>query len=373
MDFGFSAEQEQLRDSVRGFLARYAPIAYARAMGDDELGFGEGIWQEMVGLGWTGLTIPERFGGSELRCLDLAIVAEEMGAVVMPGPYLSTMALGVPVVLACANEEQAADLLGSVVRGTRRITVALPEDGGRWDAAAIGIRAQREGSGFRLSGTKLFVPDARSAQSIVIVARLDDGVAFFVVESGHPGLSIEPMTTVDLTRKFDVVTLESVVVDNSGLLGGRAYEDPVVERIIDIAKSVLSAEMCGGAAAALEMTVDYLKVRKQFDRPIGSFQALQHRCADMKVLLENARSLTYYANWAIDESPPDAPMAAAMAKAYCSEACSRIVADAIQLHGGIGFTWEHDLQLFFKRAKASEVCYGDALWNRQQVAALLEL
>ncbi|MBI5506916.1 MAG: acyl-CoA dehydrogenase family protein [Deltaproteobacteria bacterium] len=373
MDFGFSQEQEQLRQTVKSYLSSELPLTFARAMMDDERGFTDEKWRDLAGLGWLGLTIPERFGGSGLGLLDLAIVIEATGAVVMPGPFLSTVGLGVPALCATATQQQAAAWLPRIADGTSRVTAAIAERAARWSADGIEATAGRDGALYVLDGRKLFVPDARCADVLVVPVRLGGELGFFCVERGSAGLTIEPMNTVDRTRKLDVVTLRGVRVESGALLGGRAQGAAVLDGVIDAAKVVIAAEMAGAADAALAMTVEYTAMRRQFGRAIATFQSIQHRCADMKVDVENARSLVYYAAWSADSGAPDRRLAAAMAKAYASQACPRVVADAVQLHGGIGFTWEHDLHMFFKRVKADEQCYGDAVANRELVASFLEL
>jgi alkylation response protein AidB-like acyl-CoA dehydrogenase len=264
-------------------------------------------------------------------------------------------------------------VLPKVAAGQTRLTLAVAEERGSWDAADVRLVARAHDDGFELSGVKLFVPDARTADSLVVVARLADGLGFFDVSASARGVRIEAMTTMDATRKLDAVELERVHLERDALLGRRPAAEAVLHSVIDRAKTALAAEMCGAAAAVLDMSVEYTKMRKQFDRAIATFQAIQHKLADMKVLLENARSLVYYAAWALDTGAPDARLAAAMAKAYAGEACARVTADAVQVHGGIGFTWEHDLHLYFKRVKSDELSYGDGTANRELVAKLLDL
>ncbi len=372
MDFGFNQEQEALRESVHEFLVKETPTSYARSMADDDVGVTDAVWRSIAQLGWLGLTVPEEHGGSGLGNLELVLVMAEMGAVVMPGPFMSTVCLGVPAILAAGNDADKSELLPAVATGERRATVALCESSGSWHPDGVSLSARREGSGFKLEGEKLFVPDARSADDIIVVAALDEGFGLFRVPAGHAGVSLEAMDTVDRTRKLDVVTLDTML-DADNLLGRAPVGREALEALLGVFKTALAAEMAGCARAVLDMSVDYAKIREQFGRPIGSFQAIQHKCADMKVDLENALSLVYYAAWAIDEGQDDALMATAMCKAYASDACSRIVADGVQVHGGIGFTWEHDMQLYFKRVKAGEVTYGDGEENRELVASLLEL
>jgi alkylation response protein AidB-like acyl-CoA dehydrogenase len=363
---------------VRDVLRREMPVSYARAMMDDTAGFTDAAWRQMASLGWLGLVVPSALGGSDLGMLELALVCEELGAVVAPVPFHSTVCLGLTAVLAAGTEAQKTEVVPAVAAGERRLTLAVAETRGTWSAGGLDAVAERtrEG-GYVVSGTKLFVPDARTASTIVVVARVDGGLGFFCVPASAQGLRVEPMTTVDTTRKLDAVVLDAVHVGRDGVLGDVGRDAPAapltLDAVVDRAKTALAAEMCGAAAAALDMSVEYAKIRKQFDRPIGSFQAIQHKLADMKVAVENARSLVYYAAWALDSGAEDAPRAAAMAKAYASDACTRVVGDAIQAHGGIGFTWEHDLHLYYKRVKAAEVTYGDATANREIVARLLAL
>ena len=373
MDFAFSAEQEQLREIVHDYLSNEAPPSYARAMMDDPGGFTDKGWDAIAALGWPGLAVPEEHGGSGLGYLDLVILAEELGMVVYPGPFLSTVGLAIPAILATADAVQRDALLPELAGGAKRATAAIAEESGAWAADVLTVEASPAADGFALDGTKLFVPDARSADTIIVAARIGDDVAFFALPRDDAGLRIEPMTTVDTTRKLDVVILDGARAADDQLLGRKPHPAATFDAVIDQAKTVLAAEMCGCAAAALELSVEYVKVREQFGRSIASFQAIQHKLADMKVLLENARSLVYYAAWAIDTQASDRRLAAAMAKAFASEACPRVAAEAIQVHGGIAFTWEHDLHMFYKRLKASEVTYGDATENRALVASLLEL
>jgi alkylation response protein AidB-like acyl-CoA dehydrogenase len=373
VDFGFSEDQELLRSVVRDYLRAKTPPAFARAMLDDRLGMTEEVWRGISELGWLGLTIPETYGGSGLGYLDLAILLEETGEVVLPGPLMSTAALATPALIGQGTDEQKQRYLPEIAAGTLRGTVAFAETAGRWAEDAVATTAERRGNGYVLRGTKLFVPDARGADLVLVVAKLDERANVFVVPRDAIGLAISEMHVIDQTRKLDVVELASVEVGADALLGGAPLPAGALDRLVDIARVLLAAEMCGAADAALTLSVEYAKIRQQFDRPIATFQAIQHKLADMKVLLENARSLVYYAAWALDSASDDQRIAAAMTKAYASDACVKVVADAIQVHGGIGFTWEHDLQLYFKRVKSSELTYGDASANRSTVADILEL
>jgi alkylation response protein AidB-like acyl-CoA dehydrogenase len=378
MDFGFSEEQEELRETVRDFFANEAPIAYARGVADGDAAEDSGatpeLWNKMAELGWLGITVPVEHGGSGLGAVELVIVMEEAGRVVLPGPLLSTLALAVPAISAHGTAEQAGHLLPGLVDGSRRATMAVAEAPAVWGAAGIETVAVRDGEGLRLTGTKLFVPDARDADTLIVLAGLDGGFGLVALPAGTAGVRVERMQTVDQTRKLDVVMLDDVCVGTAEcLLGGAAIDEAALDALVDIEKIALAAELCGAADAALAMSVDYLQIREQFGRKLATFQSLQHKLADMKVLLENSRSLTYYAAWATETGAEDRRMACAMAKSYAGEGCTRVVADAIQAHGGVGFTWEHDLHLYLKRSKANEVVCGDPTESRELVAALLDL
>jgi alkylation response protein AidB-like acyl-CoA dehydrogenase len=371
MDFGFSEEQEQLRRTVREYFAKELPISFARSMMEDGRAFPREAWASLCDLGWIGLAVPEELGGSGLGLLDLALVLEEAGAVMLPGPYVPTVSLALPLVLATADEAQRRAIVPEIAGGHRLVACAIAERSGRWSSDAIEMTAARDGDGYVVSGTKLFVPEAGEADTLLVAAHVDGGLGFFLMSAG-PGVRVEEMRTVDRTRRLHAVTLDRVRLEAPCLLGGRAHDASVLAGVIDHAKVALAAEMVGAADRTLAMTVDYVGMREQFGRPIATFQAIQHRCADMKVAVEHARSLVYYAAWACDSGASDRHLAAAMAKSFASEACPAVAADAVQLHGGIGFTWEHDLHIFFKRLKADEQTYGDATANRELVARVLE-
>jgi len=372
MDFGFSEDQEQLRVAVRDYFGREMPLSFSRAMLDDPKGFPVEAWRGLCDLGWLGLAVPESLGGSGLGLLDLALVLEEAGAVALPGPYTSAVSLALPVLLATADDAQKRAFVPEVASGRRRVACAIAERRARWSADGIEAVARRDGTSFVLDGTKLFVPDAGEADTLLVAVRLDDAIGWFILPTGVPGVTVTAMKTIDQTRRLFVVALEGVRLEAPCLLGGRAFAAAHLDDAIDRAKVAMAAGMVGAADRALAMTVEYVGLREQFGRAIATFQAIQHRCADMKVAVEHARSLVYYAAWACDTGAADRRLAAAMAKAFASDACPQVAADAVQLHGGIGFTWEHDLHILFKRLKADEQTYGDATKNRELVARLLE-
>jgi len=374
MDFGFSEDQEMLRQSARDFLAGECSMAYVRRMMEDEKGYSDEQWKKMAELGWMGLIFGEEHGGAGLDMVDLVVVLEEMGRVVMPGPYFATVALGGLAVDLGGSDEQKQRYLPALCSGALKATLAEVEESGRWDLDGIQLPAAKSRAGFALSGTKLFVHDAHNADLLVVPARTGagpDGVTMFLVDARAGGVKTRVLKTMDQTRKLCEVVLDGIEVGPEAVLGAVNEGGALLGRLVDRAAVALCAEMCGGAQRVLEMSVEYAKVREQFGRPIGSFQAIQHKCANMMVQVESAKSATYYAAWAVANDVPEAHLAACMAKAYCSDAYRFVAAEGIQVHGGIGFTWEHDMHLYFKRAKGSEVTFGDATWNRELVAQVV--
>jgi alkylation response protein AidB-like acyl-CoA dehydrogenase len=377
MDFGFTEEQEALRKSARAFLADRSTTQLVRRLMESPDAFDEALWREMASLGWMGTAIAEEDGGLGLGLIELAILAEEAGRALLPAPFFSTVGLAAPVVAAAAEGPHRREVLGGIAAGAVRATVAFVEAEGRWDAAGVRARATRADGGWRLSGTKVFVPDAHLADEIVVACRTTrardprEGVSLFLVPARDPKVRIRQLDTVDRTRRLAEVRLGGVAVGPDRLLGPEGGGWPLLERALDRAATTLAAEATGVAAKVLELSRDYAKERIQFDRPIGSFQAVSHRIADMLVLTENARSTTYYAAWALEEGAPDAPLAAATAKVAASEAARLVAQGGIQVHGGIGFTWEHDMHLYYRRAKWCELFLGDATLWRERIASLI--
>jgi alkylation response protein AidB-like acyl-CoA dehydrogenase len=378
MNFGFTDDQELLRSAARDFLARECPTTYVRRMMEDARGVTDEQWAKMAALGWLGLAVPEAHGGAGLGFVDLVVLLEEMGRVVLPGPFFSTVVVAAPTLVDAASPALQAEWLPRIAAGQARGTLALLERSARWDADGIALEARPQGGGYRLSGTKLFVPDAHTADFLLVAGRAPGttgaaGVSLFLVDAADAGVRTRPLRTMDQTRKLCEVELRDVTVPPSRVVGDPGQGAALLDRVAARARTGLAAEMCGGGARVLEMCVEYAKVRQQFGRPIGSFQAIQHKCANMLVEVESGRSAAYYAAWAVGSGAPDSALAAAMAKAYCSDAFLHVAAEGIQIHGGIGFTWEHDMHLYFKRAKGAELSFGDATWNRELVARLLGL
>jgi len=376
MDIGFTDEQELLRETARKFLDSECDSRFVRARMAEPAAVTDAFWQKLAEQGWLGIVYPEEDGGSGLGLVDLVVLMEEMGRRVMPGPFLSTVLLGGAAIAEAGTSAQRREWLPRVASGAAKAALAWTEPTLRWDAAGIAAPACETGGGFSLSGTKLFVGDAHLADILVIAARtrdgstMEDGVSLFLVPNDTPGLTVIPMPTIDETRKLCEVRLDHVSLPASALLGEEHGGWAPLARVVARATVALCAEMCGGAQQVLDMTVDYAKLRVAFGKPIGSYQGVKHQAADMLVAIENAKSLTYYAAWAVDQDEDEALLAVSMAKAAASDMARKVAGAGIQLHGGIGMTWEHDLQLYFKRAKASEVAFGDATWHRERVARL---
>jgi len=378
MDFGFSEEQELLRGQARDFLDRQCPTSVVRTLMASERGYDDDMYRRMAELGWTAIPFPEEFGGLGLGMVDLTVVLEEMGRHVAPAPLQSAVGLAGMTLLHGASDEQKKRWLPGLAEGTSVGTVALAESSGRWDASGVQLAARRDGAGYVLNGEKLYVTDAHVADWMIVAARTadgtsGDGVSLFVVDTAAPGVTVRVVKSMDQTRRLCTVSFDAVTVAADRLVGGEGRGWSVLRKGLDRALVAISAELCGTAQRAMELSVEYAKTRQQFGRPIGSYQAVAHRCADMLVQVESAKSLTYYAAWAVDNDVPEAPLAAAMAKAYASDAARLVTGAAIQVHGGIGFTWEHDMHLFFKRAKWGETTLGDAVFHRERVAQVLEL
>ena len=374
MILGVSAEQEELRASVRRFLADRAPMSRVRELMDD----GETDWAvwEQAGtqLGLQGLAIPESYGGAGFSFAEQAVVLEEFGAALYGGPYLASAVLAATALLASPDEGARRGLLPDIASGQTVATLAFTEDGGSWDPAAIRLSATKDGPGvngaWRLDGHKSFVLDGATAGLILVVAATDAGLSLFAVEGDADGLSRVALPALDQTRQLARLEFAGVT---GALIGSPGDGAAALDRALDVAAVALAAEQLGGAQRALDMAVEYAKVRRQFDRPIGSFQAIKHRCADLLLEVESLRSAVGYAAAAVAEDSPEIPVLAPLVKAYASETYFHVAAENIQIHGGIGFTWEHDAHLYFKRAKASELFLGDGAYHRERLAARIGL
>ncbi|HET9926257.1 MAG TPA: acyl-CoA dehydrogenase [Methylomirabilota bacterium] len=378
MNFGFNDEQELLRSTARKFFENEVGSDTVRRLMETPEGMTPELWTKLAEQGWLGLVFPDQYDGMGLGLVDLVVLMEEMGRAVVPGPYFSAVLLGGLAILEAGSEAQKKEWLPKIAAGERRVALAWMEPSAQLGPAGITLTAVEKGGRYTLSGTKLFVHDAHTADALVMAARTRpgvgaDGVSLFLLPKGTKGLAVTLLPTMDQTRKLCEVTLSDVVVGGDAVLGAVGSGWAPLARVLDRATVALCAEMCGGAQKVLDMTVEYAKIRQAFGRPIGSYQGVKHRAADMLVDVENSKSITYYAAWALDEGAAEAPLAVSMAKAYVSDAYRRVSAAGIQLHGGIGFTWEHDLHLYFKRAKGSEFTFGDATHHRERVAQLVNL
>ena len=379
MNFGFNEEQELLRSTARKFFENECPSEVVRRLMETPEGMNPALWTKLAEQGWTGLIYPEEFDGMGLGLVDLVVLMEEMGRAVVPGPYFSTLLLGGLALLEAGSDAQKKEWLPRIASGHKRVTLAWMEPSAILGPDGVTLSVTRKNGRFVLSGTKLFVPDAHTADAIVVAARTSPGggdgagVSLFLLPKDTAGMEVKLLPTMDQTRKLCEVTLRDAQVDADALVGAADRGFIPMGRALDRATVALCAEMCGGAQKVLDMTVEYAKIRQTFGRPIGSYQGVKHKAADMLVDVENSKSITYYAAWALDEGAAEGPLAVSMAKAYVSDAFRRVAALGIQLHGGIGFTWEHDLHLYFKRAKGSEFAFGDATYHRERVAQFVNL
>ncbi|MCP4965162.1 MAG: acyl-CoA/acyl-ACP dehydrogenase [bacterium] len=365
VSFVFDSEQVMLRDTVRSFLADKAPMASVRTIMETDAGFDVGLWADLAELGMLGIHIPEQYGGAGFTAQELGLVMEELGRALTPLPFLSSVVLGAGVLLLAGSGEQKSELLPSVANGEARLALAATESDGAWTTEQTTTTAIATADTFVLSGTKSFVVDGHTADRLIVTAREDNGdISMFLVESDRDGVSSERLETLDMTRRLATVSFDDVVVPVGARVGSSGAAAETIERLYDLAVVALAAEQVGGAQACLEAAVEYAKVRHQFGRPIGSFQAVKHKCADMLVQVESAKSAAYHASWAAAHDPQELLVAAPLAKSCCSEAYFNVAADNIQVHGGIGFTWEHDAHLYFKRAKSTQLLFGEpAAWR----------
>src|SRR5277367_6800150 len=365
MDFGLSEEQHQLKDSARAFLSGECPTTFVRkAMATDD-GFPRELYDQIAKLGWTGLIVPEKFGGAGLGMLDMAVLLEEGGYAAMPGPFLFSSVLAASALKFGGSEQLNSKWLTALAEGKAIGTVAIVEGAGTIDPRDIHTMALKGEQGWRLNGAKMFVPYADVADFIVVAAKRDSDIRLFVVDTKSPGVTIRSMKNLDLTRRVASVELRNVPAKR--LHGGGTQ---LFTKLVDVAAIAVAADSLGGIERALEMAVDYSKVREQFGKPIGSFQALKHAAAEIVADVEPARATLWYAAYAFDTGAADAGRVASMAKARLSEIYSRGTDRAVLMHGGIGFTWEHDMHLWFKRARFNESYFGSPSFHRERVATL---
>ncbi len=366
MNFAFNEEQEELRKTVRQFLEAKSPEAAVREQMDTEAGYDAAVWSQMgEQLGLQGLVIPEEYGGSGYGYIELVVILEEMGRALLCAPFFSSVVLAANTLIHSGDEAAKADLLPGIASGETIATVAFTEENGRWDEEGITATATADGDAWKVTGSKMYVLDGHTASLLLVAARTAAGVSIFAVDGDAAGVTRTPLATMDQTRKQAKVDFAATP---ARLIGTDGEGWAVLERVLDLAAVALAAEQVGGAQFCLEMAVQYAKDRVQFGRPIGSFQAIKHKCADMLLEVESAKSAAYYAGWCASELNDELPSVASLAKAYCSEAYFHAAAENIQIHGGIGFTWEHPAHLYFKRAKSSELLFGDPTYHRELLA-----
>jgi alkylation response protein AidB-like acyl-CoA dehydrogenase len=371
MDFEFTQEHDELRQTVKRFLDNDSTEQKVRGLMSTDDGYDREVWKKMAEqMGLQALIVPEEHGGAGMGLVELSVVLEEMGAALLCAPFLSTAVLAPTALLRAGDAAACADILPGIAAGETIATVAIAEPNSGWDLARIATTATADGAAWRLDGEKSFVLDGHTADVLLVAAKTADGLGLFRVEGVAAGLERRLLPTLDLTRKLASVKLTGVRATRVGSGDATA----VLEHVLRVGAIALACEQVGGAQRVMQMAVEYAKTRLQFGRPIGSFQAIKHRCADMLVDVELARSAAYHAAFAAADGREDElPLAVHMAKSFCSEAYFRIANDNIQVHGGMGFTWEHPAHLYFKRAKSSAVLFGSPSSHREKVAERIGL
>lgn len=377
MDFGFSEYQEMLKTMARDFLEKECPVSLVRDMEEDEKGYSPDLWRKMADLGWLGLILPEKYGGSDGSFVDAIILIEEMGRALLPAPFLTTVVLGALPVLSAGTEEQKEEILPGIAGGEVILTMALTEPTAGYDAESIKVRAESDGNDYIINGTKLFIPDAHVANYLLCVARTgkedtgEKGITLFLVDTTSPGIKCTQLKTMASDRQCEV-TFDNVTVPRKNILGKLDEGWTIVEKTLKQAAIAECAFMLGAARRVWEMTIDYVMGRIQYGKPIGSFQAVQHRCVDMSSDVEGAKYITYQAAWRLSQDLP-CNKEVSMAKAWVNKACSRTSTQACYLHGAIGYTQEHDAQLYMRRVKAAEFAFGDTAFHQEIVARELNI
>jgi alkylation response protein AidB-like acyl-CoA dehydrogenase len=370
VDFAFSEEQELLRSTARDVLRRISPPQWTRAALDGGAE-PELFWSESARLGWMGIAAPEAAGGAAGTFIDQVVLLEEMGRALSPGAYAATTCAAAPVLASLGNEEQRRRLLAPLLDGRARAALLAGESRTPADAARLPVRAHRNGTSAVLNGGPVIVPGAKDADLLVVTAQSEDGTDAFAVATTSPRLHVVELHGFDPSRGLAEVVLDEVEVRLEDRLGHPGAAWMAVSAAVDRATVAACAELCGSGERMLEMTVEYAKSRQQFDRPIGTFQAVKHMCADMLLRLEASKAAVHYAALCIDEATPDAPLCTSIAKAFAGENIALLAEDAVQVHGGVGFTWEHDIHLYVRRAKTIEQLYGSTQWHRERVAQLV--
>lgn len=371
MDYGFNEQQEMLKRTARDFLNTGCPKKLVKNMVLDERGYPQELWHEMTELGWMGLAFPEKYGGTGGSFLDLAVLLEEIGRACLPSPFFATVVLAGMIILETGSETQKQELLPKIAEGKLIVTLALTEPGGGYCLDKATTRAVADGNSYAISGTKLFVPYAHVADYIICVAKTMNGITLFLVDSKSQGISYTLLKTIDGDKQFEVI-FDKVKIPKKNILGKEGEGDIHLRKVLRKAAVAKCIEMVGGSQQVLEMTVDYVKDRKQFGLPVGAFQAVQHHCANMLTDIDTSRFLSYKAAWKISENLPYA-MEASIAKAWVSDAYKRVTKLGHQSMGGVSLMEDHNMPLYSKRAKAAELTLGDADFHREVLAQELGL
>ncbi|MAY35057.1 MAG: acyl-CoA dehydrogenase [Spongiibacteraceae bacterium] len=383
MDFVFTEEQQMIRDTAESFLAEVSTSEAVRKAMASDTGFDDALWQQICAeMYWQAIHIPEEFGGMGLGCVELVAMMEQMGRYLLCAPFYSTVCLGVNTLLLAASEEQKANYLTAICEGSLTATLAYCGPRGGRSADAITAKYREDGDSIVINGESSFVVDGMTAGLILVAARAEgssgeEGVSLFAVPADTAGLERKNLPTLDQTRKMAALSFSELKIFAENRLGDAGNGWPVLDKALDLATIALAAEQMGGSQQLLDSTVDYTKERVQFNRPIASFQSIKHKAADMMLRVEAARSAVYYAACVADEALQNGPLAnelaeaASIAKAYCSEAYFKNAGESMQMHGGVGFTWEYDVHLYFKRAKGSEHMLGNPSWHRERLAGVV--
>ena len=378
MNFELDEEQIMLKTSARDFLEKECSKKYVRAMMEDEKGYSPELWKKMADLGWLGLTFPEEYGGANFSFLDLVVLLDECGRALLPAPIISTVVMAAHPILAAGTDEQKKQFLPKIASGEMILTLAFLEPSAGLEASDVAVTASPSGNNFIINGTKLFVPDAHVADYLLCVTRTsassnkEEGITLFLVDAKTDGIHVETLKTMTGEKLCEVV-FNNVAVPKKTILGKLNQGWSIMQRVLVESQVAECAWMTGGARWAMETSIDYARNRIAFDRPIGSFQAISHKLANMAVEVEGATSIVYYAAWTIMQNDPGMTLAASMAKSWCGETYKHATFDGVQIHGGIGYTWDHDMHLYLKRAKVCEVTFGDSDYHREKVAQMLKV
>ncbi len=377
MNLDLTEEQEMLKTAARDFLGNECPKTLVRELEKDEKGYSPELWRKMAELGWMGLMLPEEYDGMGMGFMDLIVLLQEMGRNIVPGPFFCTIVLGSLPILFAGTEEQKKEFLPKIANGEMILTMALIEPSARYDAAGVETKAEAQGGSFVINGTKLFVENAHIADYMICVARSkeesapEQGITLFLMDTKSPGIKYEVMPTIGADKLCEV-ELENVSVPQENILGELHNGWPIVAKTLEHATIAKCAEMVGGSEVALEMTVAYVKERVQYGRPIGSFQAIQHYCATMLINVTTSLNILYQTAWKVEEGLP-ATRDVAIAKAWINEAYKYVTERGVQCHGAIGLTEDHDMGLYYRRAKATELSFGDADFQKEIVAQQIGL